>query len=244
MPKVKIDGYTFPEPAIRAADGPHEIVLFDDFFEIVPNGTLMSHRWDVFKTNAGATVQVLTGTSGGELVITQAGNLNDVVALQSSMAIKQSELKPGAPIVFGVRFKRSLATTGHVHIGLGVKHNAYVESEPANYCMLHIAHGANTITLKARKDSITNSATVGSLTADTWERLVCEYLPSVQSGATGRLTCWRNGRFAASFDVATFPNTAILHFGIHFQQGAAVAETDHVDWVYLRSERNITEGVG
>jgi len=229
--------------------GPDSWVFFDDFNDLNISATAGAAKWELLETDAAATELLDLTVTGGVLKLLQDNNDADVCQLEANAGIKVSDLKAGAPIYFGVRFKTDDADDTDLHMGLGIKSDTWQASAPADFCVFQLVEGAATLNLRTSKDSVLTSALAIATVADnTWVRAFFKYTPGTTTDI-GRLdwTVHSNGTKSEGYmdTNGNFPDDVVIFPVLVAQNGAAATDATSVDWVYAYATRAAyTDGTG
>lgn len=226
-------------PTRRESNGPFVVRIFDDFHRFSGSATTGVADYEVFETAAGATQLLSAVDSGGVLILTQAANDDDVIAISGNAGVKLADCKPGEPLFFQARVMTEDADDVDLHIGLSIKDNSMQAGAPADYVCFRLQEGGAGLDLVISKDSVTTIVDNLITIADsTWFEVEFTYLPDPVTPDIGSLlyTVRTNG-FKASGSVnaaGNFPDDVVIFPMYQVQNGTTAADVSKIDYWELQ----------
>lgn len=196
--------------------------FFDDFDKYAAGD------WIVTETQAGAT-QALADGDGGQLLLTNSGTDDDVVALQ--LAKESFTIESGKKAWFTARIKGSAATEMDWLVGLHVTDTSPIASGPSDGVYFRKDDGDTNIDIAVVASSATVAEVNGIATATTSFVRLDFYFDGVDT-----IHYFVDGEEIGTIETTSFPTTE-LSVSFALQNGETAAATLTVDWIGAVKER-------
>lgn len=228
-------------------NGPDAWIFFDDFNDLNWSATAGLAKWTRVEDTDGTELLSLTA-GGGVLEYTHTAADNDVISLQANAGIKVSDLKAGASLYFGVRFKVTDADDVDLHVGLGIVDTDYT-SFPADAVMFQMVDASATLNLVCAKDSVSVTATnIAAIADDTWVRAFFKYTPGATTDIGDLDYVVHSNGLRTKGTIATngcFPDDVVIFPILQDNTGSASADVTSFDWIYCYATRaDYVDGTG